>query len=427
MFLLPVGGAVTIGRKPPCNIVTRSHLVSSLHCKVQILSSSKFVLIDSSKNGTWISRSDHKVEKLCHGESSVLHDDDIIMLLAPGHELNGDFRYRLVRDNEKHFLKHLRHLRKGSNDGGSSGGGGGGGGGGGVKRRSTEGALSDSQDIKKARMSDVDVSDEAMSTSILSNVEGHDLSLSVPILASTPINKKPLETSQEEDEEMERCPSCRKLFHVLDLPMHCPACQEAGREEVVSPNFHKELKTTSSMEECSNCSEIFPANMLASHVKECKGDTKYSQCSNCSEIFPADMLISHVEECDGDIKKNRDSYGECPYCSAILPILDLIGHSATCQRDKSRAPSTSAVCADSGWERNAGGSEGAVGASQETETLGVGGGAVEMLELEQCAFCLEDFPLCEMVNHYSECTFKTKVGRCRNSPWGCLPGSIHTV
>lgn len=420
MFLLPVGGTVTIGRKASCDIVTRSHLVSSLHCKVQILSPSKFVVIDSSKNGTWISRGGlsgeagpsgrgHSVEKLCHGESRVLHNDDIIMLLAPGHELNADFRYRLVTSDheeggEKHFLKHLCHLGRGS--------------GGGVKRRSTERTPSDSQHMKKARVSDVDVSDEvclsvpilsdvdgsvsvpilsdvvsvpilsgvdgSVSVPILSHVDGSDEAVSVPILASTP-NKKPLETSQEEDEEdMERCPSCRKLFHVLDLPIHCPACQEAGKAEV-SSNFHKELKTTSSMEECSNC----------------------------SEIFPADMLASHIETCDGGIKNNRDSYGECPYCSAILPILNLIGHSATCQRDGSS--SGWAVCdkvveVDSGRECSAGASEGAVGASQEAGKPGVDGGEVEMLELEQCAFCLKDFPLCEIVDHYSECTFKTKVG-----------------
>jgi phage FluMu protein Com len=241
------------------------------------------------------------------------------------------------------------------------------------------------------------------------------------------------------EEEMGRCPSCRKLFHISYLPTHCPVCQEAGKRTADSVLHNKPL-------------------------------LDFEECANCKEIFPAEKLSSHFETCrDDDIKRNRDLYGECPYCSAVLPVLDLINHSASCDRTRSPNPvSAPPVAGGAGFDvetdggpahkwpgeglrgdrSGVGSGGGAVGSGGGAvgsgggafgsrggtvgsggEAAGLGGGALAsgrrtdgsgggvlgtesgeaMLELEQCAFCLQDFPLCEISSHYLDCAAKTKV------------------
>lgn len=352
---LSPGRTITIGRNPSCDVVIDSPLVSGKHCKVNFTHHTEAVAVvsDCSKNGTWIGRSvkeastnasrspsSVKFEKLVKEKPKDIRVGDAILLLAPGHEQSLDYRYRLVLDKDgKCSLRQWFSLAEGSSNGSNLVAS--------VKRRRSE--VEESEPIKKAR-----------------HIMGTSEACTFTEATSTE------QPSDEEDKE--RCPSCRKLFPVSILPMHCPACQEHA---VVKPGSVSFDTTQDVMEECSRCRRILPSAELAGHLPTCEG-----------------------------VVEDTDSYGECPYCLNIFTVVKLIEHSGECRKSFGEEVEVDGgkrlLCANgSEWK--------AASADTGRSLGGGGGGGDDMLELEQCAFCLEDFPLCEMPAHYSECTAKSKV------------------
>ena len=469
---------VTIGRRNSCDVVVDSPLVSGVHCKVKVSKSSgttgtRVIVNDCSRNGTWVERrgssyicaaggtkpaakahSSPKMEKITNVEPKDVCVGDTIMLLAPAYDPKAEYRYRVINKEDEFFLEHIYPPHPASKctlgdsigdrdtvDKGNA-----------MKREHT-GGTGGLPTIKKVRR----ISDSATDTIPVLVASEPKIELACAevekdsaLTATTVTTEVVMETSSEEEpkghlvptsvsmreEEVGRCPSCRKLFHVSYLPVHCPVCQETGRK-VVDLLLHD------------------------------KPEVAFEECTNCKEIFPVDELVTHLETCnDDDIKRNRDSYGECPYCSAVLPVLDLITHSATCGRANSsrgdgcdvdfggsagvwdlsrelegvgggsRGGAGSGGGAGSeggvgGGARSGGGagSEGGVGGGAGSGGgAGLGGGAEggdSMLVLEQCAFCLEEFPLCEISTHYSSCTSKTEVKTWRFYVVNCMPYSCN--
>lgn len=383
---LPVDRRITLGRKPTCDVVINSVMVSNVHCMIKLTSRIPGTVVasvfDCSKNGTYVernasnnpygavtsasnsgTRTSPKCVKLSKGECEDVRIGDVIMLLAPGHECNDEYKYRLVSSKDgKCFLKLLCRLRR-SGEGVA-----------GAKRCGSADGFTDP--VKKRRLHG-------------------DVDLAKSVLISKPFaDAKTSAAVGEVEEDMERCPTCRKLFHVSVLPSHCPICQEAGMEQSTSDHLD-----TVTMEECSSCQKMLPLANLASHHEVCEG-TK--------------------------AKKDPDSFGECPYCSAILAVTELIEHSVACRKDKlSKVMSVHFTSSTGGEEVEVDGSKRLVCAEYSngviplSERDGVwnvplvdgakGATAGGMLELEQCPFCLEDFPVCEMPTHCSLCTTKSKV------------------
>lgn len=429
----PLVRAITIGRRSSCDIVVDSPLVSGVHCKVKISklpdpTVTRILVNDCSRNGTWVERrgSDYAygaakpgsgvgpgVEKISNAEPKDISVDDTLMLVAPTYDVKAQYRYKLIREDGKYFLQHLclypekietepegrkreaclkrtvgdfkdvcpkgtegerRDVcPKGTEEGGKV-------------TYLKEGKGDTSPNMTEGEKRDVhpkgtevdSIATGCKRTGEISSGPPHkkakrtsngntSLECAAPTTREVIIESKSSNTeelcpvsSSTEPEEMARCPLCRKLFNLSYLPIHSPVCQEVGRKEV-------EL----TMRDC-------PEPVM-------------EECSNCKEIFASDRLCAHLEVCgDGDIKRNRDSYGECPYCSAVLPVLDLIDHSAAC--GKSRLPKPPSVVA-----------------TGVVEVDGARNLRDEDVVLEQCPFCLENFPKCETSSHYSLCTSKTKV------------------
>lgn len=178
-------------------------------------------------------------------------------------------------------------------------------------------------------------------------------------------------------EEIGRCPICRDLFPVTSLPIHCPACQRSG---VKKPAI---TTTTSSPESPALSNEV-------------------GECPKCRKMFPVLELIAHCEGCTGGEAaapsspphlESVGSFEECPNCSALVLVVDMFKHSAVCNK---RFDGETEV--DS------------VKKSLEIRMTKAVKAPEDMLELEQCMFCLNDFPLCEIVEHYSICeSAKKKV------------------
>lgn len=379
---LSAGKTITIGRKASCDVVIDSLLISSTHCRVSFVhhtgTPAVATVSDCSKNGTWVARSSAKglskasgssskvptSQKLPKGVTQDMHADDIIMLLAPNHKQNSKYRYKLLcTKNGKYFLRRMCGLQT-STDGAVAG----------TKRPAKETAKG-MNSLKRAR------SDGEKYTGTKATITASDSDIHT---------KAPL---SEEEEDRERCPSCRKLFPISVLPTHCPACQGAGivrSKSTLGPSPKDDRPGASvSMEECPNCQKILPVTELPYHVESCMGN---------------------------EMGSGSESYGECPYCSAILPVTSLVEHSPRCR--EGRLPKIAKVFSISdeeiveidGYKRPLSTSYSKRGISNDTLHCAVAGTPGDgVVELEQCGFCLKDFPVCAMPAHYSECRSKFKV------------------
>ena len=139
------------------------------------------------------------------------------------------------------------------------------------------------------------------------------------------------------------------------------------------------------------------------------------ECPKCAKIFPVLDLVSHCATCLGDIEEcvlvpprdSPDMMEQCPFCSCLFPVTDLVEHCATsCGQPVPPIPSAfdgPSDVIDSTRVR----SDGADVYPADLHIRTDAASGSDIFQLEQCAFCLEDFPLYEMPDHYSTC--RTKV------------------
>ena len=271
-----------------------------------------------------------------------------------------------------------------------------------------------------------------------------------------------------EEVEMERCPNCWKLFPIYELPLHSPICQESAlkrkrsnslshsREEVEiltsSPSTsRKRPSPTEFLEQCPHCLDLFPLDVLITHAETCSlaSSTGSSRGSRGSSSGAESAKMRHTtKEASVDkaaappVAVSRDmSQEQCPYCSVLLPINELITHCATCESSTSEMHlsreeihSTTADLSDvetdsatvakrarytlEPFERSTATSfpsfTGRAGSSlatlREDETVGKPRSFVDdgVVDLEQCVYCLKEFPISELVSHTASCAAAAK-------------------
>ena len=261
-----------------------------------------------------------------------------------------------------------------------------------------------------------------------------------------------------DEEDMERCPHCWKLFPAHNLPLHCPMCQDSAAKSSSSPS---ERGTTSvsppaaaavsrgessacvslddSMEQCPHCLAPFPLDALVTHAETCsmasssRGSSRsdsHSVSSGCAKS--AKSSESPTGEPVDLISLSRDvSLEQCPFCFQLMPLTELITHSATC-RLTSAAPATSSLRSPAAdlseaeedgvvhkrakytleafekcLKRSSSASVGDAGAEEEVCKEGrKPPDGVD--ELEQCVHCLKEFPISEIVRHATSCSAAAK-------------------
>ncbi len=117
-------------------------------------------------------------------------------------------------------------------------------------------------------------------------------------------------------------------------------------------------------------------------------------CPTCMDMFPVTTLPIH-----------------CPACPQRHEACGVSGDDH-CFTSKNTIPKASPIisaydrCTIDGVKELTSQTED-FGSSLITSPVSVEQYSPSMLELEQCAFCLEDFPVCEMIAHYSVCQSKT--------------------
>ena len=461
---LKAGDKIKIGRNVTCELVIKSPFISGIHCSVEARTSSAnpsndsklnlhYVVQDLSSNGTWILRgtvdetSRSKLDsvklklakKLNKRSDERLLPGDCILLLAPLHKQCMQYIFTLTTSDDHNndcILKQLPYspsktanshslsnainmkqcLSSVSNSSQQHG----------VKRKSPVTAAVDTSKKAKFKHSS---SAGSSSTTHCYNGDERVLEKSKPAV-------------KDSKEEMERCPSCWKLFPVTDLPIHCPICQDSKSNEAksnvraASPTPTKdsvivihdspELKSRgdrhsapdvsesleSIMEQCPKCLEIFPLIELVVHAEICSTKMEISdggtapslskgpsleQCPLCLEMFSITELISHSEACCG----TTPSSGEC--ISLLDEDIETDSVRYTIEAfDRSTASNNStASCTLAAAAAVTTKPRQPASSSSEVRSKGA---SISAIDVEQCTNCLKVFPITELVAHSAICS-----------------------
>ena len=275
--------------------------------------------------------------------------------------------------------------------------------------------------------------------------------------ASLEIKPKPnviatLVPSLTREVSKERCPRCLKLFPIVELPTHCAICQkttanntsanesdtteEEGAqdttdgvtkmESVVSEAYPIPLlRTEMSMEQCPHCSKIFPVLELVAHAEVCTRESSRVVIDIDPEVEPQHVTLSGVSSCSSlRLMPTTEVYmEECPSCSKLFTVRELVDHSEVCKSHRNDEAGTTlraepvVVINCSRYNLNSY-SDSAIAVSvteissvvveKEDCTSVLMGAAVCASgdDLEQCVYCLQDFPVTELIDHVNDCPSK---------------------
>ena len=259
----------------------------------------------------------------------------------------------------------------------------------------------------------------------------------------------------------ERCPKCLKLFPIVELPTHCAICQkttanntsankyttQATEEErdcdttdgvtkvesVVSKAYPiPVLRTDISIEQCPSCLKLFPVLELVAHAEVCTHESSRVVIDIDPEVEPHCVALSSVNSRSSlrlaSMPTKEEYMEECPSCTKFFPVCELVDHCKVCRphrkdeagtilraepvavissnRYSLESYSDSAIAASA---RVTGTSSVVVGNEVKTTSVhmeaAVGASGDD---LEQCIYCLQDFPVTELIEHVNDCPCKDR-------------------
>lgn len=469
---------VRLGRQDPCEVVVANPSVSKLHCYLEVEKGAKdgesrpscFVR-DVSTNGTWVLRGgragDESVtstvgsvparltaEKLAKGKRVELAVGDTLLLLAPRHEESQQCRFVLEMGEDKEFT--LRQCLPGENAMSDK-----------PREKEEEKGLNEiTQEGKPGSGTDID---QQSAVEVGRVKEKRASSVEVKYMGATKRMKlEPIETSvgastaeadgpEDTDSKKcalvassgsgtgiemsseERCPICRKLFPPSDLVLHSASCQvfsdnECDTQEPADSDSSSAassphtlppgpcaLKTAVSVEHCPKCLKLFPVPELVSHWESCTSPAPEDPDTHVTVpvLTHSAETVSSAREClAAEVHSETEL---CPICMKPFPISELLVHSENCREPATGGKGLSAE----GGSGDAASSTTAV-EERRVYTLEphVPTTASTGPELEQCAYCLKDVLLSELVSHSHTCPMRERKEAVRIPQ--CLY-SVHTL
>ena len=259
----------------------------------------------------------------------------------------------------------------------------------------------------------------------------------------------------------ERCPKCLKLFPIVELPTHCAICQKTTANNTSANKY-----TTQATEEERDCDTTDGVTKVESVVSKAypipvlRTDISIEQCPSCLKLFPVLELVAHAEVCthessrvvidiDPEVEPHRVALSsvnsrsslrlasmltkeeymeECPSCTKFFPVCELVDHCKVCKphrKDKAgtilRAEPVAVISSnryslesysDSAIAASAsvtGTSSVVVGNEVKTTSVHMGAAVgASGDDLEQCIYCLQDFPVTELIEHVNDCPCKDR-------------------
>ena len=207
---------------------------------------------------------------------------------------------------------------------------------------------------------------------------------------------------------LEQCPSCLKLFPVLELMAHAEVCmRECSRPNVdiseagIDMSMRKDVTVSKSREsEAENIvSKPIATSTPNSSVPSMPTmEVSVEECPSCLKLFPLCELVEHSEMCRSRKKTVREEVkAREPMDADSSSRYNLESYS-----DLAAAIATSSTV----WkmrENKPTSVSSKVGAATCVGTIA---------ELEQCSYCLKDFPVPELIYHLKNCPDmdRNKVG-----------------
>jgi len=206
---------------------------------------------------------------------------------------------------------------------------------------------------------------------------------------------------------LEQCPSCLKLFPVLELMAHAEVCMhEYSRPSVdigeagIDISMRKDVAVSKSGEsEAENVVSKPVATSTQSSLVPSMPTVEVSveECPSCLKLFPLCELVEHSEMCRSRKKIVREEVKAPEPMDADSSRYNLESYS-----DFATAIATSSTV----WkmrEKKPTSVSSKVGAATCVGTTA---------ELEQCSYCPKDFPVPELIYHVKNCPAvdRNKVG-----------------
>lgn len=175
---------------------------------------------------------------------------------------------------------------------------------------------------------------------------------------------------------MEQCPHCLKLFPVLELVAHAEVCTHESSRVVtdidpdIEPSTHHSFTPTSMhttdvyMEECPSCSKLFTVCEVVDHSKVCRSH-RNDESGTTLGVEPVAVNKSS--------RYSLESYSDSAIAAgvSVTEISSVVVEKEDCTSVLIGA----AVCASGD-------------------------------DLEQCVYCLQDFPVTELIDHVNDCPSK---------------------
>ena len=260
----------------------------------------------------------------------------------------------------------------------------------------------------------------------------------------------------------ERCPKCLKLFPIVELPTHCAICQKTTANNTSANKY-----TTHATKEKRVCDTTDGVNQVESGISKAypipvlRTDISIEQCPSCSKLFPVLELVAHAEVCtressrvvidiDPEVESHRVALSsvnsrssltlasmptkeeymeECPSCTKFFPVSELVDHCKVCRPHRNDEAGTIlraepvAVISSNRYSLESYSDSAIVASASVTGTSSVVvgnevktkdsasahmGAAVGASgdDLEQCVYCLHDFPVTELIEHVNDCPSK---------------------
>ena len=195
---------------------------------------------------------------------------------------------------------------------------------------------------------------------------------------------------------VEQCPCCLKLFPVLELMAHAEVCMHESSVDidgmrvdvtVSKPSISRESeaeRVVSGPVVASTHSSLAPPSMPS--------EVSMEKCPSCLKLFPLCELVEHCELCRIRIETVREevraprpmdadtsSRYNLESCTDFATAMRLSnGTSSAVGKEREKLPSS-------------------VHSQVGAAACGPGG------ELEQCLYCLQDFPVSELIHHVESC------------------------
>ena len=210
---------------------------------------------------------------------------------------------------------------------------------------------------------------------------------------------------------VEQCPCCLKLFPVLELMAHAEVCMHESSVDIDGMRVDVTVSKPSISRESEAESVVSGPVVASTHSSlappSMPSEVSTEKCPSCLKLFPLCELVEHCQLCRSRIETVREEEVRAP------GPMDA-DNSSRYNLESCTDFATATRVSRNGTSSMLGKKEklpSPVSSQVGAAACGTSG------ELEQCLYCLQDFPVSELIHHVESCPARddarSKVSRLR--------------